>query len=154
MTDNDKHVMRNTLKDWEDRMNMDAPVDDPFSPYVFDIADASVVVRDPSTGSLESRNVVLIHFHPTNTLVPAETEDSADLDVDVAPELVIPENDLDDIAVTVIRPLCDEAGLTEWAQDLFMIKDKKEREKALKKIVRGGEGNPQTLRSEPLQTVR
>ncbi len=137
MNPRDKAIMRDTLKEWEDDLNLNATEENPFAPYSFDISETAVVVKDPYSDTLESREVILIHFHPEHTLLPPSAEDAATIGLEVAPELTCPEERDDEIAVTVIRPLCEEAGLAEWAKEFFDLQDKKELEKAIKKIVRG-----------------
>ncbi len=86
--------------------------------------------------------MILIHFDHNNTLYLTDQRGADILHLEIAPELDCPEETDDDVAITVVRPLCEAAGLKEWSDDFFSITSREEQVKAVRKLVGSGKVNP------------
>ncbi len=142
MDDAGKDALREALRDWEDQLNSEGGSDNS-TPHSFSLSDAAIVVCDPENNAQEPKNVILIHIDDHNTFLPGQAEAARHLNIEVAPELPCPEDLDDELAVTVVKHMCNDAGLEEWASDFFELKDRRDIVKAIQKLVRSGKPDPE-----------
>ncbi len=143
MAEGEKRAMRNQLRDWEDKLNGNLTEDQ--QPFALDISEHSLILHDVVNDNMEAKNVVVIHINGNNSYSLGGQEAAEHLGMDIVPELHCPEDPESDIVMTVVRPLCQDTGVGEWAEDLFNIQDRKEVVKSLQKLAKSGKVDP-TLR--------
>ncbi len=136
-----KDALREALRDWEDTLNAEYG-NEQVVPHDLSFSDAAIVIQDPVNGTQEPKNVILIHIDDQNTFLPGQAEAAQHLNIEVAPELQCPEDLDDEIAVTIVRHMCNDTGVEEWASNFFELKDRRDMVKAIQKLVRNGKPDP------------
>jgi hypothetical protein len=91
---------------------------------------------------VDSRKAVLIHFSDDFSVTAVDQEGADYLHMDIAPELHCPEDDEEEVSLTVIRKMCEQLDLKEWANEFFTVTDKKVLAAAVQKVARGGKTDP------------
>ncbi len=143
VNDYEKGTLADALREFETKINDERSEEEEyFEPVSITIQECTIVVKDRGNMIPESRKVVLIHFDNSNTLYPVDQNGADMLRLDIAPELECPEDTDDDIAITVVRPLCEATGLKEWSDEFFAITSRDEQVKAVRKLVGSGKANP------------
>ncbi len=134
MREDEKTAVKNALRDWEDKLNEELP--EGREPFAFSISEAAVVVHDVANDTTEPKNVVLVHLDEHNTYSIGGREAADCLNLDIIPELQCPEDQQADIVMTVVKPLCSETGVDEWADDVFCD----DRQELGSRVAEDGEG--------------
>ncbi len=142
-SDYEKGMLTDALREYETTINDENSADDEFfEPISITIQEATIVVREHGNATPESRKVILIHFDDSNTLYLTDQRGADVLQLDIAPELECPEEVDDDVAITIVRPLCEAAGLKEWSDEFFSLTSRDDQIKAVRKLVGSGKANP------------
>ncbi len=140
LSQNDQRVVEDTLKEWETQINDDRA----HGSYIsLGVTPASLIVHDPITGEDDAREVIIIHLHEDQSIYPVDSEGARQLGLTVAPELECSDDVDEDVIIDIIKPLCIEAGMEEWVNELFGLQDRKDVVKAVQKILNEGRPDPE-----------
>ena len=148
LTDSNRNKVRARINDFDDVVNADLDLDR--EDVKMDLQTASLLLVDPATKVANSQQVALIHVNVGCAVTPMNEDEAAILQKDIIPELEFNQIEEDDLAVTVVRPLCHETGMGEWADNLFEEKDKRELVPQVQMFIRDGkEGRDLPVRLIP-----
>ncbi len=134
----DMRVMEDTLKEWEVKLN-DEKLTNLLS---FSMTPTSLVLHDPILDEYTSKSVIIIHIRHDDSIYPVDADGACVLGLDIAAELPCAEDESVDIAIDVIRPLCDEANLGDWASELVAKTDRRDVVRMIQTLI--NDGKPDT----------
>ncbi len=132
----DRQVLEDTVKEWEMKLNCDRQ-DDFVS---LGLTHHPLVLHDPINDEYITRDTIMIFINDERPLLLLTAEGGRILDLDVAPELNCADDEEEDVLVEIIRPLCKEAGVGEWADNVFKMTERNDVAKEVRKLI--GEGTP------------
>ncbi len=139
MSQNDLRITEDTLKEWETQVNDEGTYGD----YVtLGITPASLVIRDPRTGEDDAREVNIIHINEDHSIYPVDERGAQHLGLTIAPELHCNDEVDEDVVIDIIKPLCQEAGMDDWVEQIFSLKERKDIVKAIQKVLNEGKPDP------------
>ncbi len=112
----ERSILSDALHDYQEQVNAQMNDDDGgMGPRSITMQETTLLLRDPNGGDTDSRKVVLIHFNDNFSVTTVDQEGADDLDLNIAPELHCPEDAEEEIALTVVRKMCDQLDLKDWA---------------------------------------
>ncbi len=142
-TDYEKGILSDALRDYQEQVNEQMSHDDEvLNPLSITTQETTLLLKDSSGDNADSRKVVLIHFNDDFSVTAVDQEGADYLGMDIAPELHCPEDVEEEISMTVIRKMCEQLDLKEWADEFFAISDRKVMVAAVQKLARGGKPDP------------
>ncbi len=142
-SDYEKGLLSDQLREYQDQVNDHLHHDDEqHNPLSITIQETSLLLKDASGSSAEPRKVILIHFSDDVSVTTVDQEGADYLGLSIAPELCCPEDADEEIAMTVVRRMCEQLDLKEWADQFFAYSDRKVTVAAVQKLARGGKSDP------------
>ncbi len=136
----DMRVMEDTLKEWEVKLN-----DDKLTNLLsFSMTPTSLVLHDPVLDEYTAKSVIIIHIRHDESIYLVDAEGADVLSLDIAAELPCAEDESVDVAIDVIKPLCVEANLGDWASELFSKTERKDAVKMIQTLINDGKPDATT----------
>ncbi len=136
----DMRVMEDTLKEWEVKLNDERMT----NLCSFSMTPTSLVLHDPALDEYAAKNVIIIHIKHDESIYPVDADGAEYLGLDIAAELPCAEDEAVDIAIDVIKPLCDEASMGEWASELFAKTERRDIVKMIQTLINEGKPDAST----------
>ncbi len=136
----DMRVMEDTLKEWEVKLNDERMT----NLCSFSMTPTSLVLHDPALDEYAAKSVIIIHIKHDESIYPVDADGADYLGLDIAAELPCAEDEAVDIAIDVIKPLCDEASMGEWASELFAKTERRDVVKMIQTLINEGKPDAST----------
>ncbi len=140
----EKGILSDKLREYQEQLGDQADDGDATGnpPLSITVQETTLLLRDPNGGDADSRKAILIHFNDDFSVTTVDQEGADFLQMDIAPELHCPEDDEEELFLTVYRKMCEQLDLKEWADEFFSFTDKKVLAAAVQKVARSGKTDP------------